>query len=138
MKLNGRSKNLFRTIRADPVAKMNQLTRFARHAPLHFSLSAEKLGIRTQTPKIYHPFIAQFLQMFEHQKSPHSADQQSRATLRAVKRSKGIFKRLPVDSLCQAMQRLAEVELTGEITQKKGSLSGIGAVRFHGIGLEGF
>jgi hypothetical protein len=28
--------------------------------------------------------------------------------------------------------------LTGEIRQKKGSLSGIGAVRFHGIGLQGF
>jgi hypothetical protein len=92
MKLNGRGENLFRSIRTDPVAKMNPSLASQGAPPLHFPLSAEKWRIRAQTPKFHHPFIAEILQMFEHHKPNHSTNRQRGAPLRAVKRSKGLSK----------------------------------------------
>ncbi len=54
-KFDSRGENLFRSLGPDPVAKMNQISRFGRHPELHLPLSVEKLGVGAQAPKIHTP-----------------------------------------------------------------------------------
>jgi hypothetical protein len=55
---------------ADAMAKMHQIARITRHAPLKAGLPAEILVIRIAHPPGHHRLIAQVVQAFE-QEQPH-------------------------------------------------------------------
>jgi hypothetical protein len=100
MEINRGSQNPLRPLFANAFAKLCQLARIAWQSPAHLLLSAEILRLGAFAPKFHHLFVAEVPQTLEHEKPHHAPNRQGWTPFCGVKRTKSLFKTLPVDGLC--------------------------------------